>query len=57
MAKIDPLVKERVIRAFLASEAPTLLMSIGCDRMEKELTVHIMAIFSLLLRSIVKLLN
>lgn len=53
MPKVDSLTKERVIRAFLATELPTLLMAVGCDKMEKELGVHIMAIFSLLLRSIV----
>lgn len=53
MPKIDPLIKERVIRAFLNTEMPSILMTVGCDRMEKELSVHIMAIFSLLLRSIV----
>jgi hypothetical protein len=55
MSKIDPLIKERVVRAFLSTELPTILMTVACDKMEKELSIHIMATFSLLLRTIVGL--
>ncbi|KAI6171519.1 TIMELESS domain-containing protein [Aphelenchoides bicaudatus] len=50
--KIDSLVKERMIRAFLRSKMPSVLMKVGADRMERELSVHIMGTFSLMLRSI-----
>lgn len=45
-----------MIRAFLRSKMPSVLMKVGADRMERELSVHIMGIFSLLLRSIVSAL-
>ena len=42
-----------MIRAFMSTEMPSILMTVGCDRMEAELSLHVMAIFSLLLRNIV----
>ncbi|KAI6221835.1 TIMELESS domain-containing protein [Aphelenchoides fujianensis] len=49
---IAPSTKERMIHSFLSTEMPQVLMRIGCDRMEKELSVHIMSILSLLFRCI-----
>ncbi|KAI6231590.1 TIMELESS domain-containing protein [Aphelenchoides besseyi] len=49
---VSPLTKERMIESFLSTEMPKALIRVGCDRMEKELSVHIMSIFSLLFRCI-----
>lgn len=50
---VDVQVKQKVVGAFLRSTLPDALFTAAADRMDKGFAVHILAIFSLMLRSFV----
>ena len=53
----SPDIKECVARAFLSTKLSQTLIQIGTDRRERELALHIMAIFSLLCRTVVRFIG